>query len=101
MRLSKVMEGTGATGSLGPDPEVSLVTGDSRAVRPGAVFFALRGARADGHAFAPEAARRGAVAIVAERPVECAPALLLVAPSSRRAMAIAASNLLGNPGQAL
>jgi UDP-N-acetylmuramoyl-L-alanyl-D-glutamate--2,6-diaminopimelate ligase len=101
MRLSKVIEGTGAAGPLGGDPEVTLVTGDSRAVRPGAVFFALVGSKADGHAFAAEAARRGAVAVVAEREVACPPALLLVAPSARRAMAIAASNHFGRPGTAM
>ncbi|MFT3917758.1 MAG: UDP-N-acetylmuramoyl-L-alanyl-D-glutamate--2,6-diaminopimelate ligase [Anaeromyxobacteraceae bacterium] len=101
MKLSRVMEGTGARGELGSDPDVALVTGDSREVRPGAVFFALPGAKLDGHAFAAEAARKGAVAIVAERPVACAPALLLLAPSSRRAMSIAAANHLGRPGDAL
>ena len=101
MRLSKVIEGTGARGLLGSDPEVALVTGDSREVRPGAVFFAIVGVKADGHAFAAEAARRGAVAVVAEREVACAPALLLVAPSARHAMAIAASNFFGRPGEAM
>jgi UDP-N-acetylmuramoyl-L-alanyl-D-glutamate--2,6-diaminopimelate ligase len=101
MRLSKVIEGTGAAGLLGDDPEVSAVAGDSRAVRPGAVFFALVGAKADGHAFAAEAAARGAVAVVAEREVSCSPALLLVARSSRRAMAIAASNFFGRPGESM
>lgn len=101
MRLSKVIEGTGAEGALGGDPEIALVTGDSRAVVPGAVFFALPGATVDGHAFAAEAARRGAAAVVAERDVPCAPALLLRAPSSRRAMAIAAMNFHGRPGDAL
>jgi UDP-N-acetylmuramoyl-L-alanyl-D-glutamate--2,6-diaminopimelate ligase len=101
MRLSALMEGTGARGDLGPDPEVARLTADSRAAGPGAVFFALPGSRADGHAFAAEAARRGAVAVVAERPVECAPALLLLAPSSRRAMALAAAALHGHPGDAL
>jgi UDP-N-acetylmuramoyl-L-alanyl-D-glutamate--2,6-diaminopimelate ligase len=101
MRLSQVIEGTSARGDTGEDPEVALVTCDSRAVRPGALFFALPGVVHDGHAFAAEAARRGAVAIVAERPVEAAPALVLVAPSSRRAMALAASNFFGRPGDAL
>jgi UDP-N-acetylmuramoyl-L-alanyl-D-glutamate--2,6-diaminopimelate ligase len=101
MRLSKLIEGTGARGALGSDPEVTLVTGDSRAVRPGAAFFALVGVKADGHAYAAEAARRGAVAVVAEREVACAPALLLVAPSARRAMAVAASNFFGRPGAAM
>jgi UDP-N-acetylmuramoyl-L-alanyl-D-glutamate--2,6-diaminopimelate ligase len=101
MRLSEVIEGTGAAGPLGDDPEITRVTGDSRAVVPGALFFALPGSRADGHAFAAEAARRGAAAVVAERPVECAPALLLLAPSSRRSMAIAASSFFGRPGEAM
>ena len=101
MRLSGLIQGTGARGPLGSDPEVALVTGDSRAVRPGAVFFALVGVKADGHAFAAEAAARGAVAVVAEREVACAPALLLLAPSARRAMAIAACNFFGRPGDAM
>jgi len=55
----------------------------------------------DGHAFAAEAARRGAVAVVAERAVECAPAALLLAPSARRAMSLAAAALHGRPGDAM
>ena len=35
MRLSAVISGTGARGALGDDPEVSVVTGDSRQVVPG------------------------------------------------------------------
>jgi UDP-N-acetylmuramoyl-L-alanyl-D-glutamate--2,6-diaminopimelate ligase len=101
MKLSAVIQGTGARGDPAGDPDVSLVTGDSREVVPGAVFFALPGSARDGHDFAAEAARKGAVAVVAERPVPCAPASLLLAPSSRRAMAIAAANLHGRPGDAL
>lgn len=101
MRLSKVIEATGAAGAIGSDPEVTLLACDSRTIRPGALFFALPGARADGHAFAADAARAGAVAVVAERPVACAPALLLVAPSARRAMALAAANFHGHPGESL
>lgn len=101
MRLSKVIQGTGATGDLGSDPEVLRVTGDSREVAPGSLFFALPGVKADGHAFAAEAARRGAVAVVAERKVDCAPSRLLLAPSSRRAMAVAAANFFDRPGDAL
>jgi UDP-N-acetylmuramoyl-tripeptide--D-alanyl-D-alanine ligase len=40
---------------------------DSRAVAPGDLFFCFRGTRADGHDFAPAAARAGACAIIAER----------------------------------
>jgi UDP-N-acetylmuramoyl-L-alanyl-D-glutamate--2,6-diaminopimelate ligase len=101
MKLSTVIAGTGARGDLGNDPEVSGVTGDSREVGPGACFFALPGAKLDGHTFAAQAARQGAVAVVAERPVECSPARLLLAPSARRAMAVAAANFFGRPGDAL
>src|SRR5512138_483481 len=101
MKLSAIMRGTGARGDAGGDPDVVRVTGDSREVGPGTVFFALPGTKADGHHFAAEAARRGALAVVAERAVPCAPAALLLAPSSRRAMAIAAANFHGRPGDAL
>jgi UDP-N-acetylmuramoyl-L-alanyl-D-glutamate--2,6-diaminopimelate ligase len=101
MRLSDVIAGTGARGALSDDPEIVRVTGDSREVVAGALFCALPGARADGHAFAAEAAARGAVAVIAERPVECAPARLLLAPSARRSMALCAANFHGRPGDAL
>jgi len=47
--------------------EVVGLTGDSRAVRPGFVFFAMPGARADGLSFAQSAVDAGAMAVVAER----------------------------------
>jgi UDP-N-acetylmuramoyl-L-alanyl-D-glutamate--2,6-diaminopimelate ligase len=47
---------------------VTGIVHDSRAVGPGAVFVAVRGQRADGAAFALQAAARGALAIVAETP---------------------------------
>ncbi len=49
--------------------EISGVTDDSRAVEPGDLFVAHRGASADGHAFVPEALARGAVAVVSEEDV--------------------------------
>lgn len=49
----------------------SLVTADvvidSRAVVPGGLFVAVSGAQVDGHDFAQEAARRGAVAVLGTR----------------------------------
>jgi UDP-N-acetylmuramoyl-L-alanyl-D-glutamate--2,6-diaminopimelate ligase len=101
MRLSDVITATGASGTHSDDPEIVRVTGDSREVIPGSLFCALPGTDADGHDFAAEAARRGAVAVIAERVVACAPARLLLAPSARRAMALAAANFCGRPGDAM
>lgn len=50
-----------------PDLRVTQVTEDSRQVHPGAVFIARTGARTDGTRFIDDAARRGAVAVVAAR----------------------------------
>ncbi len=59
--------------------EVAGVTADSRAVRPGFVFFAMPGSRADGLSFAQGAIDAGAIAVVAEhapaQPLQGAPLL--------------------------
>ena len=59
--------------------EVAGLTADSRAVRPGFVFFAMPGSRVDGLSFAQGAIDAGAVAVVAERapaqPLQGAPLL--------------------------
>jgi UDP-N-acetylmuramoyl-tripeptide--D-alanyl-D-alanine ligase len=49
-----------------PEARVTRVCTDSRQVRAGDLFFALPGGRFDGHEFAGEAAKRGAVAIVGD-----------------------------------
>ncbi|WP_082408416.1 Mur ligase domain-containing protein [Verrucomicrobium spinosum] len=59
--------------SGGLDVEVAGLAYDSRLVKPGFVFFALRGVKSDGHDFIPKALAEGAVAIVAETapPEDC------------------------------
>src|SRR5215472_12495909 len=52
---------------------LSGVAVDSRRVRPGDLFVALRGARVDGHDFARDAAAAGARALLAERAPENLP----------------------------
>ena len=48
----------------------SAVRIDSRCVESGDVFIALKGERVDGHDYAREALERGAVLLVADKPVE-------------------------------
>ena len=73
---------------------------DVRAVGEGSLFFCVPGMRADGHDFAAEAARRGAVALVVERPLELDLPQLVVA-SARSAMAEAADVFFGEPTREL
>src|SRR3954453_17500561 len=82
-----------AGGSEHPGRPVSGLTADSRKVRPGSVFVAVPGTKADGAAFIPQALVAGAMAILgeAERPatLNTAIAYLRVA-DVRRALALAA-----------
>ena len=48
---------------------IDAVAVDSRQVRPGAAFVAIRGERVDGHDFAAAAVADGAVVVLAARPV--------------------------------
>ncbi len=53
---------------------------DSRLVRPGGLFVALAGERTDGHEHAGAAVRAGAVAVLAARPLEGIPCLVVADP---------------------
>jgi UDP-N-acetylmuramoyl-L-alanyl-D-glutamate--2,6-diaminopimelate ligase len=76
--------------------EVTDLAYDARAVGPGSVFFCVRGERADGHDFAPEAVERGAVALVVERRLDLdVPQIVVV--DARAAMPPAAVAFFGDP----
>jgi UDP-N-acetylmuramoyl-L-alanyl-D-glutamate--2,6-diaminopimelate ligase len=73
---------------------IAGLSADSRTVKPGFLFVAVPGTKADGLAFVPAALAAGAVAVMAERAPEQLPdgvALVLV-PDVRRALALAAAS---------
>ncbi|MCY3912378.1 MAG: UDP-N-acetylmuramoyl-L-alanyl-D-glutamate--2,6-diaminopimelate ligase [Chloroflexi bacterium] len=75
---------------------------DSRQVGPGACFVARRGLRDDGHVYIPAALDAGAVAVVAERPVDVPGHVgLAIVPDGRWALAALARRLWGEPDLAL
>ena len=76
--------------------EIDDLAYDSRAVRPGALFFCVPGTRADGHELAGEAVASGAAALVVERRV-AASVPQLVVPSVRAAMPVAANTFFRMP----
>jgi UDP-N-acetylmuramoyl-L-alanyl-D-glutamate--2,6-diaminopimelate ligase len=101
MDLERLVAALGAVEVVGRAPvEVRDLAYDARAATPGAVFFCVPGANADGHDFAPEAVERGAVALVVERPLDL-PVPQVVVPSARAAMAVAADEFFERPTQQL
>ena len=87
---------------LHADPELELndVCYDSRRVKPGSLFTAVRGYETDGHRYIPAAVKNGAGAVVCEEaPGEEIPWVLVG--DSRKALARLSANLLGRPAEKL
>jgi len=81
-------------------PLIDGLASDSREVRSGTAFVALRGVRVDGHAFVADAVARGAAFIVAERSYEIAVPQVIVA-DSRAAASVLADAFYDRPSQVL
>ena len=97
MELERLVAALGAAEVVGHAPvEVLDLVYDARLAAPGSLFFCVRGARADGHDFAPQAVAAGAVALVVERPLAVDVPQVIV-PDSRAAMAPAADVFFGRP----
>lgn len=64
--LSQIARTLGRPSADTPDSGIAGVSIDSRTVREGELFVAIRGERFDGHDFVPEAFGRGAVAAVVD-----------------------------------
>jgi UDP-N-acetylmuramoyl-L-alanyl-D-glutamate--2,6-diaminopimelate ligase len=93
--------------ALGPDEvtnerqvEIADLAYDTRRVTSGAAFFCVRGERVDGHDLAWEAVERGAAVLVGERQLDVDVPVLVV-PSVREAMAVAADAFFGEPTKEL
>ncbi|MCC3372853.1 UDP-N-acetylmuramoyl-L-alanyl-D-glutamate--2,6-diaminopimelate ligase [Cohnella sp. REN36] len=80
--------------------ELTGLEADSRAVAPGQLFFCLPGHTVDGHDFAPQAAERGAAALVTNRELPL-PVAQIVVPDVRHALAVLADAYYGQPSHRL
>ena len=78
------------------DLEIAQLANDSRAVRRGALFAALRGVKEDGGRFLADAVRNGAVCALCESPPEAKLPYVLV-PDARFALARMAAVWYGEP----
>lgn len=72
--------------TTGKDQNITRITTDSRSVKPGDLFVAIRGDAFDGHDFIPDAVRSGAIAILTERDASAAAAITFKVPDTLRAI---------------
>ena len=104
MRIKDLIEGMTIRDFQGdPDTEISDIAYDSRLVKPGGLFVAIRGSRQNGHAYVGDAVSRGAVAVVGEHPVSGVPAgrsdrlAVIRVPDARRALSRLAARFFDRP----
>ena len=96
LTLAAIAEITGASLGpfTGPAALVRSVVIDSRQAGPGVLFAALPGERADGHDFAAAAVEKGAVAVLASRPVGVPALITPDVPAALAALARAVTDAL-------
>jgi UDP-N-acetylmuramoyl-L-alanyl-D-glutamate--2,6-diaminopimelate ligase len=100
MTFQQVLDGAEVLAHSG-DPAVSSVEYDSRRVKPGSLFVAMRGELSDGNQFIDRAIAAGAVAVVTDSMAEKArPGMAwAVVPNGRRALARVSANFYKKPAE--
>src|ERR1700678_2631504 len=100
MTFQQVLDGAEVLAHSG-DPGVSAVEYDSRRVKPGGVFVAMRGESSDGNQFIDQAIAAGAVAVVTDSEAEKQrPGVAwAVVPRGRRALARISANFYRKPAE--
>jgi UDP-N-acetylmuramoyl-L-alanyl-D-glutamate--2,6-diaminopimelate ligase len=100
MTFQQALDGAEVLAQSG-DPAVSSVEYDSRRVKPGCLFVAIRGEASDGNRFIDQAISAGAVAVVTDSPAEKArPGVAwAVVPNGRRALARVSANFYKKPAE--
>jgi UDP-N-acetylmuramoyl-L-alanyl-D-glutamate--2,6-diaminopimelate ligase len=100
MTFQNLLDGVGFLSQSG-NPDVTSVEYDSRRVKPGSLFVAMKGETSDGNRFIDQAIKSGAVAIVTDSPAEQSRegvAWALV-PHGRRALARISENFYKHPAE--
>jgi len=103
MKLAQVLHEVPGVELLGDaDCPIQGVAYSSRDVEPGMLFAALKGLKADGFDFIPEALQKGAVAVLCERDKPRGLQVNWVrAADARQALALCAANYYRHPSQEL
>jgi UDP-N-acetylmuramoyl-L-alanyl-D-glutamate--2,6-diaminopimelate ligase len=95
MKLGDLKLDTARLGAHQAGIDIAGIAADSRKVKPGFLFFAIAGAKADGAHFAKQAVAAGGIAVAAEQKPPGLPATVafVQVENARRALALAAAKL--------
>ena len=103
MRLTDLLARSRTACSLlgSSDLEITGLAYNSKSVEPGNLFVAIRGFVHDGHRYADEAVRRGAVAALVDHPLPDLAVTQVVVSDTRPALAGLAAGFYGDPSRHL
>ena len=105
MELEKILNGISYKSKGDMSVEIKSIEDNSKKVKPGSVFFAIKGFDFDGNEFIEEAVENGAVALVLDvnsniKGLKIPENVTVILTSdARAALAIAACNFFGNPSK--
>jgi len=103
MLLKTLLSKIGTIEVEGPqDCDITSISYDSRHVKPGGLFVALRGEKVDGHQYILQAFEKGAAAVVVEEaPHKGRTGTIVIVQDTRKALADLAAAYFQNPSHAL
>jgi len=81
--------------------EINSIEYDSRKIKPGCLFMAVRGFKTDGNTFIGDAVKMGASAVVTDEPASGIPLPMIIVPDARKAMALIADRFYSSPQNSL
>lgn len=100
MRLQKLLAGLDYQ-LRGSPPVITGLNYDSRKIRGGDLFAAIRGFDLDGHDFVQHAEQNGAAAVMVERWIPNLNTPQILVKNTRQALAIISANFYGHPAEKL
>lgn len=97
MKLSEILKNVNILSAAADmDTEIGGICYDSRQVKKGDLFVAIKGFESDGHRFIPKALEQGAAAVLCQDiPKDCG--VYVQTDDCRRALALASREFFGNP----
>ena len=99
MKLAELLKSIPVLAQTAPaGQEITGVSYDSRATRPGELFVAIRGYDTDGHKYIASAVEHGAAAVLCEEKPSVEIPYILVE-DSRKALAVLGANWYGHPAE--